>query len=114
MTQARFSWLWLAVGTSAVTALAFVAFGGLSIGYKLYNIEWLAGAGAVFGAIGAPYIEPKAFRYPSLWQASFSVLGCVLAAAAVGAGPGGYLLAVIVGLVLGLLARYWIGHLPLP
>ena len=114
MSKPRISWLWLSIGVSLVSAIVFAVSGCLSIGYSVHNVAWLAGAGAIFGAIGAPYVEPKVFRYPILWQTSFSVLGCVLVGAALGAGPGGYGLAVIVGLILGFLAPYWIGHLPLP
>jgi hypothetical protein len=114
MPRTRSSGIKLAAAVSAALALAFVVFGGLANGYTLNNIAWLAVSGAIFGAIGAPSIEPEAFRYPTLWQMFFSVLGCVLIAAYLQAGVGGFALAVAVGLVLGYLAPYWVNHIQVP
>lgn len=98
----------LTVVVATVLALLFVIFGGLTHGYSIRNIVFLASAGAVFGAIGAPYIEPKAFRYPTLWQMFFSVLGCVLLAVYLQVGAEGYALAIVAGIILGSLAPYWV------
>jgi hypothetical protein len=95
---------------AAAFALVFVIFGGLVDGYSLRSITLLASAGAVISAIGAPDIEPKAFRYPTLWQMFFSVLGCTLLALYREAGAQGYALAIVAGIILGYLAPYWVKH----
>ena len=92
----------------------FVAFGGIAHGYSPKSIAWLAASGAMVGAIAAPELEPKVFRYPALWQVSFAVVGCVLAAAAWDAPVEGYLLAVVGGAVLGYIAPVWIKRLQVP
>jgi hypothetical protein len=66
------------------------------------------------GMIGAPALEPKAFRYPTLWQVMFAVLGCTLLAASLNAPSEGYGLAVLGGVILGYLAPYWIKHIQAP
>ncbi|MDZ4283469.1 MAG: hypothetical protein U1C04_22245 [Hydrogenophaga sp.] len=104
----------IAMLTSAALATAFVVFGGLAHGFTLNSVVWLALSGAVFGAIAAPEIEPKAFRYPVLWQVCFSSLGGVFVAAHLDAPPMGYVLAATVGVVAGYLAPYWIKHLQVP
>jgi len=110
MPSANISGLTLAIVVAVVLALVFVIFGGLAHGYSLRNIAFLASVGAVFGAIGAPYIEPKAFRYPTLWQMFFSVLGCALLAMYLQAGAEGYALAIVAGVILGYLAPFWVKH----
>jgi hypothetical protein len=103
-----------AVFLSVFFALIFVIFGGFSSGYSATNVLFLGGAGAIFGMIGAPELEPDAFRYPRLWQVLFAVLGCILLALTLNAQPAGYVLAVEVGAVLGYLAPYWIKHIQAP
>ena len=78
------------------------------------NILFLGGAGAILGSIGAPELEPKAFRYPMLWQVIFAVVGCVFLAVMFVAKPEGYALAVVIGIALGYLAPYWIKHIQAP
>ena len=95
-------------------ALIFVIFGGLNLGFSATSILFLGGAGAIFGLIGAPELEPKAFRHPTLWQMLFAVLGCTLLAVGLNAPPEGYAMAVVVGAVLGYLAPYWIKHIHAP
>lgn len=99
---------------SACAAVLFVLFGGLAWGYSLRSIAFLAASGAVFGAIGAPHLEPEAFLYPTLWQVFVAVIGCVLIAAYLEAGWEGYVLALAVGLIVGYLAPYWIKHVQVP
>lgn len=106
-------WL-LAVGTAAAFALIFMVFGGFSVGYTMKTLAWLGSAGFIIGAIGAPELAPELFRFPVLWQVSFSVSGCVLVAAYLEAGSGGFALAGALGLVLGFLAPYWIKHMQVP
>ena len=95
-------------------AVIFVVFGGLQYGYSGRNIVFFGVTGVILGAIGAPELEPKAFRYPSLWQMFFSIVGCSLFAFAIQAPAEGYGLAVTVGLLLGYLAPYWIKHIQGP
>jgi hypothetical protein len=95
----------IAVFTSGLGAVLFAALGGLSTGYSLRSIALLALAGGLLGAIAAPDIEPAAFRYATLWQMLFSLVGCLLIAVHFSAGPIGYLIAVVVGVVLGFLRR---------
>jgi hypothetical protein len=95
-------------------AMAFALLGGLSIGFSVPGIALLSVAGALFGAIAAPEIEPRAFRRPALWQTGFAILGCLLVAALLGAGADGYALAAVLGIILGFLAPHWIKHLSLP
>lgn len=98
----------LALAACLIFAALFAVVGGWTTGYSLESVTWLALTGAIFGAIGAPAIEPKAFRYPALWQVGCAVAGCLLVAALLGAGIDGYLLAVALGVLLGYLAPYWI------
>ncbi|MEN5398953.1 hypothetical protein [Achromobacter xylosoxidans] len=98
----------LALAACLIFAALFVVIGGWTTGYSLESVIWLALTGAIFGAIGAPVIEPKAFRYPALWQVGCAVAGCLLVAALLGASIDGYLLAVALGVLLGYLAPYWI------
>ena len=74
----------------------------------------LGGAGGFFGAIAAPELEPRAFRYPALWQVAFAVVGSVLVALLFGARGEGLALAVILGVFAGYLAPFWVTHVPLP
>lgn len=99
---------------SVFLALMFVVFGGYHLGFSATNMLLLGGAGAIFGLIGAPEVEPKAFRYPTLWQMLFAVLGCILLAVSFSATPEGYAIAVVVGAILGYLAPYWIKHIQAP
>lgn len=104
----------LSASVSLILAVIFVVFGGLSHGYSIESISFLALMGILLGAIAAPEIEPKAFRYPALWQACFGAFGGSvfsifvwqsLEAAAVGA---------LAGCLLGYLAPYWAKHINVP
>lgn len=77
-------------------------------------ITVLAAMGAFFGAVAVPELEPKAFRYPTLWQISCSVAGSLLVALMLGAAVEGYLLAVLGGTCIGYWAPFWIKHIVLP
>jgi hypothetical protein len=104
----------VALFASVGFAILFAVFGGFSTGYSLRSIGLLALAGALLGAIAAPDLEPKAFRFPELWQMSFAILGSILIAFSCKAGPLGYAIAVVVGGVLGFFARYWTKHIQVP
>jgi hypothetical protein len=97
----------VALFASAVFAMLFVVFGGFSTGYSLRSVGLLALAGALLGAIAAPDLEPKAFRFPKLWQMLFAILGSILIAFTLKVGPIGYAIAVLLGGVSGFFARYW-------
>jgi hypothetical protein len=104
----------VAICASAAGAVLFVAFGGFSSGYSLRSVALLAVSGGLLGAIAAPDLEPEAFRHAKLWQMFFAILGSVLVAFHVNAEPVGYLIAVVVGAVLGYFARYWTKHINVP
>ncbi|WP_175910751.1 hypothetical protein [Burkholderia sp. BCC1640] len=99
------------VGASSV---AFVVFGGISVGYSMVTITVLGVMGAFFGAIAVPELEPKAFRHPTLWQVSCSVAGSLLMALMLKSGADGYLLAALGGICIGYWAPSWIKHIVLP
>jgi len=94
-------------------ALAFAGLAALQ-GASLPGLLFAGLAGLFMGAIGAPEIEPRAFRRPVLWQIGFSVLGCCLVAAVLSAGFDGYALAVALGVLLGILAPLWIHYIQGP
>ena len=104
----------VALFASVGFAILFVAFGGFSTRYTLRSVGLLALAGALLGAIAAPDLEPKAFRFPKLWQMSFAILGSIFIAIGLKAGPIGYAIAVAVGVVLGYFARYWTKYIDVP
>lgn len=114
MSRANVSGLKLAISVAIALAIVFVVFGGFAHGFTMRNVAWLAISGAIFGAIGAPWVEPKAFRYPTLWQIFFSVFGCLLLAGFLQSSAEGYVLAVVVGIILGYLAPYWVKHVQVP
>ena len=104
----------VALFASIGLAILFVAFGGFSTGYTLRSVGLLATAGALLGAIAAPDLEPKAFRFPELWQMFFAILGGILIALSLNAGPIGYAIAVVVGGILGFFAKYWTKYIDVP
>jgi hypothetical protein len=104
----------VALFASAAFAVLFVMFGGFSSGYSLRSVTILAVSGALIGLIAAPELEPAAFPSPLAWQMFFSILGCLLVAFHLKAGPAGYATAVIIGGLLGYFARYWIKHINVP
>jgi len=104
----------IALLVAVACAIGFAIFGGLSHGFTTQNIAGFAAFGATLGAIAAPYIEPKAFKRPIAWQVCCSVIGCLLVALYVHAGPEGYALAVIIGVILGYTAPFWVKHIQAP
>ena len=113
MKSYRSTWKFV-IGVSGSMALIFAILGGWRDAYSLWSVTFFAVSGAILGAILVPEIKPEAFRYPALWQMSFAILGCVAIAAAVAAPAEGYMLAVLVGSILGYLAPYWIKHVQGP
>jgi hypothetical protein len=106
---------WAVAGMMAgFLALAFVMLGGLSFGYSLRSAIWLAISGALLGAVAAPDLEPKAFRFPVLWQICFCVVGLEALVFYNKAGPIWYLVALVVGWVLGYTARHWTKYIDVP
>ena len=103
----------LAAIVSTALAVSFV-FSGILSGGSLKTCAFLGISGATFGAIAAPEIGPEAFRYPALWQIGFAVAGSLMVAVALGASAAGYGLAVLLGIIAGYLAPYWIRHIELP
>ena len=100
--------------TSLIFSAAFAIFGGFSYGYSLKNEIYLLLAGAIIGLIAAPEIEPKLFKYPALWQVTFSIIGFIILAYSLSSSLTGYGLAVIAGIVIGWLAPYWVKHINAP
>lgn len=110
-------WMRFAIVVSLSTfgfAAIFIVFGGLAHGYSLRSVLFLGSAGLFVGAIAAPELEPKLFRFPRLWQISLSVVGCVLIAVHLQAGALGYSIAVVAGLALGYLAPIWSRDIQIP
>lgn len=99
---------------SGALAILFVIFGGFTSGYSLRAVIALALAGGLLGAIIAPELEPAAFPQPRIWQMVFSILGCLLIAFHVDAGPVGFAIAVVAGGLLGYFARYWTKYIDVP
>ena len=104
----------VALYASGGFAILFVVFGGFSTGYSLRAVTLLAVAGGLLGAIAAPDLEPAAFRHPTMWQMFFAILSGLVIAFHAGAGPMGYLVAVVVGGLLGYFARYWTRYIDVP
>lgn len=110
----RFSGFKAIAVPAVVCAAVFVLLGGWLDGYALPSVIFLALTGLLLGAMAAPLIEPKAFRYPTLWQVCCATAAGVLFATLLGADADGYLLAIGLGGVLGYLAPVWIKHVTGP
>jgi hypothetical protein len=95
-------------------AVLFIVIGGLSRGYSPKMILALGISGAIFGAMSLPELAPGTIPFPAIWQVSLSVIGCLLFAFAVNAAALGYTIAIVVGIVLGLLAPRWLKHINFP
>jgi hypothetical protein len=97
----------------AVLALVGVVTGGVVAGNYGAPFDWHLAAlhgtiGAFLGAVAAPTVEPRGFRYPRLWQMTMAVVGCLLFAVSIHAPAIGYPVAVLVGCVAGYAANYWV------
>lgn len=114
MTFVSISGLKAALYLSLVVAAFFAIGGGFLYGYTSKNLLFFALTGMFIGAIGAPELEPNAFRSRALWQMTFAVLGCLLFAFSINATPIGYAIAVPSGLALGYLAPHWVKHVQGP
>ena len=104
----------LAVVLSIIIAILGIVFGGIAYGYSGRTVVVYGAIGAFFGAVGAPEIEPKYFKYPVTWQMFFSVAGCLLFAFGIEAHLEGYLIAILIGSFLGFTARFWVKHVNFP
>ncbi|OXJ14221.1 hypothetical protein [Burkholderia sp. AU6039] len=114
MIRGKFTHIKTIVAIVAVSSVLFVVFGGISAGYSLDAVIVLGVMGALFGAIAVPELEPKAFRYPTIWQISCSVAGSLLVAWMLASGAEGYVLAILIGTCIGYFAPFWIKHIVLP
>jgi hypothetical protein len=104
---------WLVAGCLSVFfSVLFALVGGLSRGYEVHSVLILAVSGLLLGAIAAPEVEPKAFRYPAVWQVCFGVLGGVLFVSANPGGPLEFMAGALIGGLLGFLAPYWLKYIP--
>ena len=92
----------------------FVSFGGLRFGYSLRSVASLGACGFLIGAIAAPELEPKYFRYPALWQATFGALAGITLVGVMHPTTEAFLAGALIGLLLGLVAPYWIKHVQMP
>lgn len=104
----------IAVIAAVVMGGLFAVFGGLAHGYTLRNIGLLFSSGALIGAMSGPELEPKAFRFPTLWQVITCAFGFIAGAIYFRASPEGVALAALVGIILGYLAPYWLKHVQIP
>jgi hypothetical protein len=95
-------------------AVLFVVVGGLSHGYSPKMIVTLGVSGAILGAIAVPELAPGVIPFPTFWQVTLSVVGCMLFAYAINAAALGYAVAFAIGVVLGMLAPRWVKHVNLP
>jgi hypothetical protein len=100
---------WMVVAIASPTlAVLFPLFHGFWGRFDLRSILWLAAAGAALGVIAAPTFEPRSFPNPLAWQVFFSVLSCVLVAIQQQAGKLGFAMAVVIGVGIGLTAKWWV------
>lgn len=67
--------------------------------------------GAMCGVLMAPEFEPRAFAAPLLFQGVAGTLGGVLIVAALDLPDVHLATGAIVGLLVGLTARFWLKHL---
>jgi hypothetical protein len=104
----------LAIVVSLIFAIISIVFGGLGNGFTMRTVILYGVMGAFLGAVGAPEIEPKYFRYPTIWQVFFSIVGCSLFAFSMHAPLEGYVAAVLIGGFLGFTAHYWVKHVSFP
>lgn len=104
----------LALTLCVITSVMGIVFGGLAHGYDLHAVIVYGLAGAFLGAVGAPEVEPKYFKYPAIWQVTFATSGCLLFAYAVAAPFEGYVLAIIAGTIFGYTAPFWIKYVVFP
>jgi hypothetical protein len=109
-----FSGWTVAAIVSLALAILFVLTGGISSGFSGRTVTMLGLSGAMIGAISAPELEPRAFRFPAAWQMSCGVVGCVLIALYFHADRTGYGLAVVGGALLGFTGPWWVKHVQLP
>lgn len=102
------------VYTCTILGFLFAIFGGINFGYSLKSCSFLALSGIFLGLVAAPEISPKDFKHPIVWQISFCTLGFMVVAFVLSAPPLGYLLAVLLGIIIGYLAPGWVKHINIP
>ena len=74
----------------------------------------MAGAGLFVGALAAPEFEPKAFRYPALWQSAFGGAAGAIFGLLLSKPIDTILICAGVGGLIGFLAPYWVKHIQPP
>lgn len=106
---------WVVAGICGVVfAGLFVLLGGLAHGYAPRSVACLAVAGLLLGAIAAPEIEPKVFRFPAVWQILFGALAGIAVVSSRQPSTSTVLAGAMIGGVLGFFAPYWIKHIQVP
>lgn len=103
-----------AIALCAAFSAVGMLFGGLANEFETRALVVYGFIGAFLGAVGAPEVEPKYFKYPAIWQVTFATFGCVLFAHSVAASYEGYLVAVLIGIILGYTAPFWIKYVVFP
>lgn len=95
-------------------SLLGMLFGGLVHSYELHALMFYGITGTFIGAVLAVELEPDFFRYPLFFKTLFSVAGCSFFAYIIGTSTNGFILAVLIGLLLGLTSSYWLKHFTFP
>jgi len=70
--------------------------------------------GAFLGLIGAPELEPKAFKSPWLFQLIGGAVSGAISGLLLSASIEATFVLTLIGGVLGWLAPYWLKHAPIP
>lgn len=101
--------------TGGFFASVFVLIGGIGGGrHSSHTVLFHAAAGLFIGAIAAPELQPKAFRFPAIWQASFGGVAGVTLAASMETSLEALVAGAMIGALLGFLAPYWNNHIDVP
>jgi hypothetical protein len=114
MKSSNVSGIKVAILVAVIMGIVFAIFGGLSEGFHLQSLGILFFCGFLIGAMAAPELEPKAFRFPTVWRITTCTLGFIVGAIYLKASLENIALAAFVGAILGYLAPYWIKHFPIP
>jgi hypothetical protein len=97
----------LVAGFGTALGAVWVVLGGLARGFSGDMVLFHAVTGFLLGAAAAPELELSNFVYARFWQVGVAVSGCVIFAVSIGADPVGYLVAVVIGVLVGYTFHYW-------